>query len=67
MTELKYIGAGAWIPGVPARDLTAEEATIYADLIEATIAAGHILYSANPPKTTTVDEAADVPSVKKGR
>ncbi len=27
---LRYIGKGAWIPGIPARDLTAEEAENYA-------------------------------------
>lgn len=68
MTELKYIGAGAWIPGVPARDLTAAEAVNYAELIEAAMAAGHILYTAEEtPETTTVNGAADAPPVKKGR
>jgi predicted flap endonuclease-1-like 5' DNA nuclease len=33
MTNLKYVGDGAWIPGVPARDLTAEEAQRYAERI----------------------------------
>jgi len=33
MTNLKYVGNGAWIPGVPARDLTAKEAARFADTI----------------------------------
>lgn len=32
---LTYIGDGAWIPGVPARDLTTVEAQQYADQIAA--------------------------------
>ncbi len=31
---LRYIGNGAWIPGIPARDLKAEEAEIYAKRYE---------------------------------
>ena len=26
MSGLKYVGRGEWLPGIPARDLTAEEA-----------------------------------------
>jgi len=33
MTTMKYVGNGAWIPGVPARDLTAKEAAKYAEAI----------------------------------
>lgn len=44
MTGLRYIGGGSWIPGVPARDLSADEAEQYSVLIEATEAAGHMLY-----------------------
>jgi hypothetical protein len=44
MDGLRYIGAGAWIPGVPARDLSAEEAEQHAAAIEAAAQAGHILY-----------------------
>ncbi len=39
-----YIGAGAWIPGVPARDLNEAEAKEHAGAIAATEAAGHRLY-----------------------
>lgn len=41
---LLYIGEGAWIPGVPARDLTEDEAKTHADAIKATEKAGHRLY-----------------------
>lgn len=72
MSGLKYISDGAWLPGVPARDLSAEEAKQYADLIEAAAAAGHILYIVEDTQATTVtvqvtattDEA---PLEKKGR
>lgn len=49
MSGMKYIGGGAWIPGVPARDLTAEEASTHADAIAATEAAGHKLYEPVTP------------------
>ena len=65
MTGLKYVGVGAWIPGVPARDLTAEEAATYADLIEATAAAGHILYVQAVQETVSDVPANDAPAVKK--
>lgn len=45
--KLTYTGSGAWIPGVPARDLTAKEAAKYADLI-GQYPAG--LYSADVPQ-----------------
>ena len=32
---LRYVGDGEWIPGVPARDLTAEEAEAHRERIEA--------------------------------
>lgn len=42
---LRYIGDGEYIPGVPARDLTVEEAALYATRIGASEAAtGRILY-----------------------
>lgn len=43
--RLRYVGDGEYIPGVPARDLSAEEMIVYAAQIEATQAAtGRILY-----------------------
>jgi len=43
----RYVGGGEYIPGVPARDLSAEEAATYAPMIAATEAAtGRILYQA---------------------
>lgn len=42
---LRYVGDGEYIPGVPARDLTVEEAALYATRIGASEAAtGRILY-----------------------
>jgi hypothetical protein len=73
MSGLRYIGDGAWIAGVPARDLNAEEAKQYADLIADTAAAGHVLYVPDQETATvtatmtiaaTVDEA---PPVKRGK
>ena len=44
---LRYVGDGEYIFGVPARDLSAEEAATYAPMIAATAAAtGRILYQA---------------------
>lgn len=44
---LRYVGDGEYIFGVPARDLNAEEAEVYATQIAATHAAtGRILYQA---------------------
>ena len=44
---LRYVGDGEYIFGVPARDLSAEEAATYATQIAATHAAtGRILYQA---------------------
>jgi hypothetical protein len=41
---MRYIGEGAWIPEVPARDLTEEEAKTHSAAIKATELAGHRLY-----------------------
>jgi hypothetical protein len=42
---LKYIGDGTYIPGVPARDLTDEEESIYGERIaEQQAIAGRVLY-----------------------
>lgn len=72
MSKLRYVGGGAWIPGVPARDLSAQEATEYAAIIEAAAAAGHILYATDDVQAATVTvqiaaTADDAPLEKKGR
>lgn len=41
----KYVGDGAWLPGVPARDLSEAEFERHRELIEAAAAAGHVLYA----------------------
>lgn len=71
MSGLKYIGGGAWIPGIPARNLSAEEATQYAAMIEASAAAGHILYVAERKQdgtgTAKIAATADDAPIEKGR
>lgn len=43
---LRYIGDGWYIPGVPARDLTPDEAAIHAEAIAKSVAAtGRVLYA----------------------
>ncbi len=43
---LRYVGAGEYIYGVPARDLNANEAALYAAQIAAALAAtGRVLYT----------------------
>lgn len=37
MPPLKYTGNGAWLPGVPARDLTDEEAKQYPEAAKSRI------------------------------
>jgi hypothetical protein len=57
--KLRYIGGGDWIPGVPARDLSAEEAKQHADAIAAAEkATGKKLYKSVAQKKTakTVEE-----------
>ncbi|MBX3050807.1 MAG: hypothetical protein KF753_04995 [Caldilineaceae bacterium] len=59
---LLYMGEGAWIPGVPARDLNEEEAKTHADAIKATEAAGHRLYvpvTHDPPVKKATKKASD--------
>ena len=47
---LRYIGGGGYIPNVPARDLTAEDAARYGDIIAREEAAsGTRLYEAVAP------------------
>lgn len=60
---LLYIGEGAWIPGVPARDLNEDEAKTHGAAIAATAKAGHRLYEpvkVDPPaKKATKKESED--------
>lgn len=51
---LRYIGAGAWLHGVPARDLTAAEAARHIETIKAAEAAGSVLYV---PAPASIEEA----------
>lgn len=44
----KYVGKGAWLPGVPARDLSQAEFERHSEAIEAAAAAGHVLYVTEP-------------------
>lgn len=41
---LRYVGLGRWLPGVPARDLTAVEAELHRAAIEAAAARGRPVY-----------------------
>ena len=41
----KYIGGGDWFPGVPARDLSAQESALYADFLATET--GQRLYAAD--------------------
>lgn len=51
MTALKYVGAGTYIHGVPARDLTEEEAAQYGALIREQEAAARVtLYERAAPE-----------------
>lgn len=43
-----YAGKGAWLPGVPARDLSEAEFERHRVVIEAAAAAGHVLYVQEP-------------------
>jgi hypothetical protein len=43
---LRYVGDGAYLPLVPARDLTAEEAEKFREIIEQAAANGQRLYEA---------------------
>lgn len=57
---LIYIGGGAWLPDVPARNLTAEEAERHAEAIEAANAAGHRLYRKAPtPKAGKAEKESN--------
>jgi len=49
-TSLRYVGDGTYIPGVPARNLTAEEAERYRTQIEdSRLATGVVLYVSDAP------------------
>lgn len=44
----RYVGAGAWIPGVPARDLRTSEAARYAEALASNLAGTRPLWMAEP-------------------
>lgn len=60
---LRYIGGGGYIPGVPARDLTAADVAQYgARIAQEEAASGTRLYEpATPAKGKTTKEAAQQP------
>jgi len=47
-----YIGGGDWLPGVPARNLTAEEAELHRDALDSP--AGRMLYTPGGAVSTAV-------------
>ena len=53
-TEWRYVGNGAFIPGVPARDLTTAEMQEHADAIKSQFDLGVILYEAVYTEQPTV-------------
>jgi len=54
---MKYVGGGAWIHGVPARDLSSAEQKKYADLIaEQEQLTGIQLYEAAPKRKARKSE-----------
>jgi len=54
---LRYVGAGAYIVGVPARDLSPEEAALHADAIRRVADAGQILYAPLSPSAARAKDA----------
>lgn len=57
MSKLIYVGDGAFIPGVPARDLTEQEAKDYAQAIQDAQNAGQVIYKETPrPQKKESDE-----------
>lgn len=55
---MQYLGSGEFISGVPARDLSAEEAGRYAAVIEAhRVATGRALYAVITPAMTEEAES----------
>jgi len=61
MSGLTYIGNGAWLPEVPARDLTEDEALLHAVAIAAAAKAGHVLYESvkDAPRRATPDKTKE--------
>jgi len=59
MTALRYIGDGTYIHGVPARDLTEEEAALYGPTIREQELAAHVtMYEAIVLMQAPVDSDA---------
>lgn len=62
MSAMRYVGGGSFLIGVPARDLTAEEAERYRDVI-----AGSPLYEpASGPPAIEVDADDTVAAEEEG-
>ena len=61
MSGLTYTGGGAFIPGIPARDLTEAEAAKYAPIL-ATYPAG--MYSTEAPQPAQVAHHDDLTRIK---
>ena len=53
-----YLGSGDWLPGLPARDLTAEEAESHRDALESP--AGQRLYAPPGVLTSSTDDGAAI-------
>lgn len=56
----RYIGGGAWVPGLPARDLLESEAVVLAEQLGANLASGCPIYEA-------ADEAVKIGTPREGR
>lgn len=60
MTALRYVGDGTYIHGVPARDLTEDEAAQFGPLIREQEAAAHVtMYEPVTPPPTGSKRAKD--------
>lgn len=56
----RYIGGGAWIPGLPARDLLEFEAAAYAETLEANLQSARPIYEKSTEIAVEVVEPAPV-------
>lgn len=67
MTALKYIGDGTYIHGVPARDLTEDEAAQFGPIIQEQEAAAHVtLYEPVTQPAQTVSKRAAKAGAEEG-
>lgn len=53
-----YVGGGDWLPGLPARDLTAEEVMLFREALDSP--AGQRLYAPPGVSTSSTDDGAAV-------